>query len=226
MKHVVAIRFQGLLVVLALSGCADLLVATYTARFEESELPIPLIEPMPARVGVYYPPKLIDHEDVRPMIKSEPESHPIAFGLGPPSIQIFDQAFTYSFDEVRRVDMRPPFSVDTADLDAVIEVSLGQLDTDYAPIEYYVTVTYIVTLWGLDGSQLVTWRSTQSSHTDPGIMASALRGSAGHGDFFGKTAADAIGEVAADFMRSFSGQLEVQEWIENLVRQKENISCD
>jgi hypothetical protein len=204
---------------LALSSC------TYTAKIKPPELPTPLVESIPARVGVYYPPELIDHEKVISLLSHDPQGEKILFNLGPPSIEVFDQAFAYSFDDVRRVNSRPPYSTDTPDLDAVVEVRLIR----FAPRhdewnDYTVSVTYAVTLWGLDGSQLGTWQSTQSSELHLDAKGVAVRVVPRHGSDYGKAAADSIGEIAADFLRSFARQPGVQAWIESLERPEENIS--
>ena len=184
---------------------------------------------MPAHVGVYYPPELIDHNELQlvPTISGMSE---ITFELGPASIQFFDQALTYSFDGTHRVMSRPPLAADAPDLDAVIEVNVAGLSASYETAkynissDYNVTVTYVIMLWALDGSKLATWHATESGNLHVGFPMANVRLHTTSGSDFGAAAADAIGKVAADFLRTFSRQPEVQGWIESLERPEENIS--
>lgn len=215
---------------LSLSGC------TLAAKIEVSELPKPLVEPIPARVGIYYPPELIDHEKIIAVNPADEGTVETAFRLGPPSTAVFDQVFTHSFVETGRVDSRPPFSNGTRDFDAIIEVTANHFHVRYVPpvqasslsAEYTASVAYVFTLWALDGSQIANWQSKQASKLDVGFTeaASRLGQLRAHGYYASEATADAIREVAADFLRSFSRQVEVQEWIKTLVIEKKNISDD
>ena len=217
-NHIVTSRLCCLLLSLTLWGC------TYTASVDPQELPTPLVERIPASIGVYYPPELVNHEKVVPLFS---DGQNVAFNLGPPSISVFDQAFSYSFTDVRRVSSRPPFSTDVSDLDAVIEVNIDRFTPQHIDWnEYTVSITYVVTLWQLDGSQLATWRSSQSSNLDLEAMDVAVRVLPRHGSDFGRIAADAIGDVAADFLRSFSRHPSVQAWTDSLERPADITSRD
>ena len=224
MKYIVVKGLLGLTAISLLSGCTSATTKTMALN-----LPTPLIEPMPARVGVYYPQELIDHAETK-AVPTLAETFDITFELGPTTVDFFDQVFSQSFNDTRRITSRSPPTAETMDLDAVIEVNLAELSASYdqskynVSADYNVRVTYKITLWALDGSQLAVWRDTESGSLHVGFPMANIRLYTSAGSNFGAAATDAIGKVAADFLRTFSGQPKVQGWIESLERPEENIN--
>jgi hypothetical protein len=94
---------------------------------------IPLVEPLPLTVGVYYGPAFRIHEST---IKRSGASWVDRYHLrlGPSSVALFDRILEAQFTEVRHVDGPPPLEAGEPQLDAVIEVafhSVGLMSVGY-----------------------------------------------------------------------------------------------
>ena len=115
----------------------------------------PLIDPIEARVGLYYPPELKEalFRDRRPLSSGSEETREYRLRLGPSIMQLFDTVFAAQFREVAHLDVwPPPPGAQRADVAAVLEPHLEQASLDRVALR--------VTLYRPDGTAYGTWSVT------------------------------------------------------------------
>jgi hypothetical protein len=161
----------------------------------------PLMDPIGARVGVYYAPELRDavFKDRRPTASGSEETREYRLRLGPSAVQLFDTAFAAQFKEVAHVENWPPAGAERPDVAAVLEPQLEQASLD--------RVAFRVTLYDPDGTAYGAWTVTgRASGGSPPYDASEA---AGRVEF-------ALRDAAALLLTQFRNQAPVQQWLADI----------
>lgn len=137
----------------------------------ESEFPSPLIEKLPYRVGVYYPPEFSQYK-----YKEESEDRTKwIIESGEAQQDLFDTMLTGMFTEVIPVDQLPPWdSVPNADIILSPSVQEFQytLPRETKIKVYEIWVKYNVQVYTADGNLLADWILTSYGKTPTGFMQS------------------------------------------------------
>ncbi len=159
---------SAVLIALALGGCGTT-YSDYEIDPGNVYDGIPLVEPLPLTVGVYYGPAFRIHEST---IKRSGASRVDRYHLrlGPSSVALFDRILEAQFTEVRHVDATPPLESGEPELDAVIEVAFRSTGL--------MSVGYDLTLYAPTG-QLIAKLEVKSSvyyeHVNEDNVERALR---------------------------------------------------
>ncbi len=137
----------------------------------ESEFPSPLIEKLPYKVGVYYPPEFSQYQ-----YKEESEDRTKwIIESGEAQQDLFDTMLTGMFTEVIPVDQLPPWdSVPNADIILSPSVQEFQytLPRETKIKVYEIWVKYNVQVYTADGNLLADWILTSYGKTPTGFMQS------------------------------------------------------
>ncbi len=159
---------SAVVIVLALGGCGT--------TYSDYEIDpgtvydgIPLVEPLPLTVGVYYGPAFRIHEST---VKRSGASRVDRYHLrlGPSSVALFDRILEAQFTEVRHVDATPPLEAGEPELDAVIEVAFQTVGL--------MSVGYDLTLYSPTGREIAKFDVNSSiyyGHANEENVARALR---------------------------------------------------
>lgn len=132
--------------VLALGGCTSAVVV-------ESEFPVPLVEPTPLAVGLFY------DEDLRNFIHAEalPRSSTWTIDLGDANLAMLDPLYGSMFSITRPLSSLPPPADEVSNIDAVLASTLAeyQFDVPQTNRDEFVEVWLEYRLTLLDGNDLV-----------------------------------------------------------------------
>lgn len=178
-----------------LAGCASQVVV-------ESEFPTPLIEPLPIRMGVMFPPELYN------FIHSEaiPQQSTWTIDLGDANVAMLGPLFDSMFTETQNVSDLP---VESSQVDGVLRSALEKFEFD-VPIgerDEFVEVwmQYRLTLYQPNGELVVEWPVSGYGKAE----LSGRREQAVH-----RAAIVAMREVGATISTKFAEQPEVNYWLE------------
>jgi len=168
----------------------------------------PLVETLPAVMGVYYGPELRGHEQVA---VCESFRHlMLKYRLGEPSVTVFNYVLRGMFRKLVAVSAIPPPPEERAGIDAIIEPRIeGAALPASMQCNISTEVTYGITLYSPAGKQLANWHVSGSSSREPKAFdfqvdrkrAAAVR--------------DALLNAAANFAIGFRDQPGVGSWIES-----------
>lgn len=115
-----SLRASGIgVAALTLAGCASAVVV-------ESEFPVPLVDPVPVSIGLYYEPELRDFIHAEAL----PRSSTWTIDLGDANLAMLDPLFDTLFQSTRELEILPPSANDAADLDGVLSSALQQFQFD------------------------------------------------------------------------------------------------
>ncbi len=184
----------------------------------QPNVPAPVVEPMPAPIGVYYADALRDHGCTG---GEGTLDHGWAVAMGPPSIAMFDGLFAAMFRETETVDTWPGA---TPAPRHVIEVRLREFDGCDArpPIvgAAIVRVGYEAILWSAQGRELTRWRGRgQAGPRDsqdeyvagfPKLHEILTGSYTPEAAYLAALTSMAMRKAAADFVLSFEGNSVVQ----------------
>jgi hypothetical protein len=193
----------------------------------------PLVEPIPARVGIYYSPEFVNHEYCfDASFTQKGEEGDCFISLGPPSIALFDQLFEAIFENTVHVQNKL-FPTDDPDLDAVIEPSITLVsvavpirgpNVEITPHQF--EVNYSFTLYDPKGYQIGSFSAYGSAQETWGDLSKLLfvyeqmftLGSSHSSEniLLGELAEKAMRKAAAEFLISFREDTEVQNWLKDL----------
>jgi hypothetical protein len=131
---------------LALASCTSAVVV-------ESEFPVPLVEPTPLSVGLFY------DEDLRNFIHAEalPRSSTWTIDLGDANLAMLEPLFGTMFSSTRPLSRLPPSADEAGSVDAVLASTLAefQFDVPRTNRDEFVEVWLEYRLTLLDGDSLV-----------------------------------------------------------------------
>ncbi len=146
-------------------------------------VPVPVVEPAPVSVGVFYSETLRNHTCTIGKDYVEIGRHTWKAAMGPPSIAMFDRLLAAMFRKTETADTRPGAAPTPRD---VIEVRLSEFNgCDVRPPIIGTTtvrIGYEAILWSAQGRELTRWQG---------------RGQAGPGDSL------------YDYLETFSGPLQI-----------------
>lgn len=188
-----------------ITGCASQVVV-------EAEFPTPLVEPLPVRMGLIFPPELYN------FIHSEaiPQQSTWTIDLGDANVAMLEPLFDTMFFETSSVSDVPVEPGRAGTLDGVLRTALEKFEFD-VPIgerDEFVEVwmQYRLTLLEPDGSVVTEWPVS-------GYGKAELSGK--REQAVNRAAIVAMREVGATISTQFAEQPEVVYWLE----EKENGSA-
>lgn len=187
----------GMVAVVVLGGCAGAI--THSAKDISATIPKPLVTPLAATVGVYYPPETRDYRYREPFSLTPLAT--VDVRLGSASVPMFDKVAGALFERVVPLDELPTNERPRRDLDAVVQIRVSH----FAEHSGTITVTYETSIYGPTGNTLGQWEVSGSS-SEERIGGGLLRVST----------EEAMREAAAEFVVTFHGQKVVKAWIAGL----------
>lgn len=138
------------LLVLAAAGCSESLTV-------EEAFPLPLIERLPLRVALYYPPAL--KEFVHTELSEADVDWTIR--LGNANIRMLDAVFTSLFTVTQQVSARELAASEMPGHDAVISPNIEKMELALPSVsgnDYYaVWIRYVLDVYDRDGKLIVRW---------------------------------------------------------------------
>lgn len=188
------------LVAVALGGCSSAVVV-------ESSFPTPLVEPLPARVGVFFTDELYDY------IHSEalPQQSTWTIDLGDANVAMLEPLLKTMFVETRMVDGVELTPTERATLDGVIvpELEKFEFDIPFGERDEFVEVwmQYKLTLYRADGRVVIEWPvSGYGKFETGGKRVDAVE----------QAAIFAMREVGATISTKFAEQPDVGYWLQEV----------
>ena len=177
----------------------------------ESEIPTPVIERMPVKIGVFYQDELRNYvseenSDERPKWKID---------SGSSHVYLFEQILSSMFQEVTEV----AGTTAVATVDAVLAPSVAEMQfalpaetkTDF----YEAWVKYDMELYNQDGSRIANWSVTGYGKSSTEFMKSRDKG-------LNAAVNQALRDAGAKFALGFPMIAEISAWLE----QKDQKSAD
>lgn len=190
-------RSLGLLAaaVVVLAGCGKS-GRDYEVKVEAVTEVAPLIEPLPARVGVYYSPEFREFAETRTVHVTDRRDR-YHFELGEPSAALFDWVIPAAFEETLVVRTKPPLSGEGSELDGVIEPRIKGFTL--------TSISYEITLYAPSGE----------------VIASLPADGTYFGQVFGARQAKhamrfAMRDASAAFLVKLSEQPQIKQWLADL----------
>jgi len=156
----------------------------------------PLIEPLPARVGVYYSPEFREFAATRTVHVADRRDR-YHFALGEPSAALFDWVFPAAFETTLVVRSKPPLSGEDGELDGVIAPRIKGFTL--------TSISYEITLYAPSGEVIA---SLPADGTYFGQVFGARRAS--------QAMRYAMRDASAAFLVKLPEQPEIKQWIANL----------
>lgn len=132
------------------------------------EFPPPLIEPLPLRVALYYPPELADY------VYSESSEADMEWTLrlGSANVRMFDAVFRALFTSTQQVTSVATASAELPGLDAIISPSVDTLEislpSQSRTDQYAVWIRYNLDVHAPDGQLVVRWPVSAYGQSDSG----------------------------------------------------------
>ena len=190
-------RTPGLLGValIALAGCGNSSRAFYVEVEAVAEVP-PLIEPLPATVGVYYSPEFRAFAGSK-TVRSRDSVVSYHFALGEPSTALFDWVMPAAFEKTLKVRAKPPLSGGAGDLDGVIEPRINGFTL--------TSISYEITLYAPSGAVIA---SLSANGSYPGEIYGDRRAM--------QAMSTAMRDASAAFLTKVSEQPQIKQWIADL----------
>jgi len=180
-----------------LSGCGS------TQVIVESSFPVPLIEPLPLRMGLMIPDELYNFiypEDI-------PDQSLWTIALGDANVAMLEPLFKRMFLEVTDVE-GVPLAGGAAALDGVIEPKLDKFEFDVPQGErdefVEVWLQYQITVYEPDGATVIQW--PVSGYGKSELLRDAK-------DAVQRAAIVAMREAGATIATKFSEQPQIRQWL-------------
>lgn len=166
-------------------------------------------ELIPITIGVYYSPEFLAYEQKETIAGGSK----VRFAIGEATARFFDQVFAKLFRNVKRVDQRPPMLQTSEAIEAVIEPRIESLTTRNPAFgwagTWNVEITYLFTLYTLEGEPVVTWYVTGIGHN----TSTTFTWVSGGTPLAAEAANRAIEEAARNFLEGFAQVPEVRRWL-------------
>lgn len=181
-----------------ITGCASQVVV-------EAEFPTPLIEPLPVRMGVIFPPELYNFIHAEAI----PQQSTWTIDLGDANIAMLEPLFQTMFFQTTTVSDEPLDASRAGDVDGILRTALERFEFD-VPIgerDEFVEVwmQYRLTLLEPDGDVVTEWPVSGYGKAE----LDGPRERAVH-----RAAIVAMREVGATISTQFAAQPEVAYWLE------------
>ena len=193
----VATGLLGVLAVTYLVGCTS--VVTVEANF-----PVPLVEPLPVRVGLLFDEALTDYE----YYEEIPQQATWMIYLGTANEFMLNGLFDTMFLETRPVDQIPLTSTDLFRLDGVLWPQLEKFEFEVPIIKrdefVEVWMQYRLRLYEPDGALVVEWPVSGYGKAELGNREAALQ----------QATVVAMREVGAAISTRFAEQPQVEYWLQ------------
>jgi hypothetical protein len=198
------VRLGGLTICLAmLAGC------TTTVPIE-TNIPTPLIAPMPVRVAVFYDPSLTDFEHTEDIVGGSDW----VVKLGNANMTMFNKLFASMFQTVVKVDSLEQAFADSQGYDAIITPSIvelqiappSRLGSDF----FEAWVKYRIDAFDNDQKPIVKWVVTGYGKAEPEML--------GGSNALSAATVTAMRDAAANIVIKFKKQPRVREWIDEQER--------
>ena len=156
----------------------------------------PLIEPLPATVGVYYSPAFRAYAGTRTArgLDSLDRYH---LALGEPSTALFDWVMPAAFEKTVVVRAKPPLNGGEEELDGVIEPRITGFTL--------TSISYEITLYAPSGEVIA---SLPANGSYPGVIYGARRAK--------QAMSFAMRDASAAFLTKLSEQPQIKQWIADL----------
>lgn len=134
---------------LFLSGCAR----NYVLKYQDTDLSSSFIEPLPLKIGVYYP------DEFRTYSYTFPRNYGHVFHIGESSVALFNKLLNKMFENVVEVEGIKSTGVLQEDLDAIIEFSvrLASFSFGRRPTKDELMISYRSDLYTPSGKLLTSW---------------------------------------------------------------------
>ncbi len=140
----------AVLLALLATGCAGSVDVSQT-------FPPPLVEPLPLRMAIHYPPGLTGftyHEATN-------ADRDWTVQLGKANTRMFDSVFTALFQETRRISEVPAAAQEMPAFNGIISPAVDafefSLPSQAATDQYAVWIRYTLDVYGPDGQLIVRW---------------------------------------------------------------------
>jgi len=188
------------LVAVALAGCSSAVVV-------ESTFPTPLVEALPARVGLFFTDELYDY------IHSEalPQSSTWTIDLGDANVAMLEPLLQTMFVETRNVNGLDLTPAERESLDGIIvpELDKFEFDIPFGERDEFVEVwmQYKLTLYRTDGRVVVEWPVSGYGKFETG---------GNRVDAVEQAAIFAMREVGATISTKFAEQPDVGYWLQEV----------
>lgn len=193
-----------------LAMCFALLTGCTTTVPIETDIPKPLIAPMPVRVAVYYDPSLMNFEHTEDIVGGSDW----VVQLGNANMEMFSRLFGSMFATVEKVDSLEQAFADSKGYDAIVTPSIVELQI--APpsrlgSEFFeVWVKYRIDAFNNDQKPIVKWVVTGYGKAEPEMLGSS--------DALSAATVTAMRDAAANIVIKFKRQPRVREWIDQQER--------
>lgn len=190
----------AVLCALVLGGCSSAVVV-------ESLFPTPLVEPLPARVGLLFSDDLYDYIHT----ESLPQQSTWTIDLGDANVAMLEPLLQTMFEDARTIDDLPLSSADRASLDGVIEPALEKFEFDipFSSRDEFVEVwmQYRLIVYRPNGEIAAEWPvSGYGKFETGGKRVEAVE----------QAAIFAMREVGATISTKFAEQPDVGYWLEEV----------
>lgn len=138
---------------LLLGGCSGAVTV-------EQDFPVPLVERLPLRVALHYPPALSDYT----YREAPAAERDWTVQLGTANVRMFDSAFSGMFQATQRVTSIDAAAQEMPGLDAIVSPSVDafefSLPEQSATDRYAVWIRYNLDVHGRDGRLIIRWPVT------------------------------------------------------------------
>lgn len=157
------------LLLTGLAGCGPNVVNMQ----ELDTFPSPLVEPLPVRVGVYFPPEFtgFTYHEQRPPSAGGGEW---TIGIGPTQLQVFRAIFGSMFSGMRELDS---LEASASGLDALIVPSVAEfqfaLPADTRATVFEIWIKYDLSIRDTKGVEIGHWQFTAYGKTPTAFLKSS-----------------------------------------------------
>ncbi len=193
----VATGLLGVLAVTYLVGCTSVVTV-------EADFPVPLVEPLPVRVGLLFDEALTNYE----YFEEIPQQATWTIYLGTANELMLNVLFDTMFLETRPVDQMPLTSTDLFRLDGVLWPQLEKFEFEVPIIKrdefVEVWMQYRLRLYEPDGALVVEWPVSGYGKAELGNREAALH----------QATVVAMREVGAAISTRFAEQPQVEYWLQ------------
>ncbi|MEE8093742.1 MAG: hypothetical protein V3T47_05840 [Gammaproteobacteria bacterium] len=193
----VATGLLGVLAVIYLVGCTSVVTV-------EADFPVPLVEPLPVRVGLLFDEALTNYE----YFEEIPQQATWTIYLGTANELMLNVLFDTMFLETRPVDQMPLTSTDLFRLDGVLWPQLEKFEFEVPIIKrdefVEVWMQYRLRLYEPDGALVVEWPVSGYGKAELGNREAALH----------QATVVAMREVGAAISTRFAEQPQVEYWLQ------------
>ena len=175
-----------------------------------TSVPVPLVDVLPLRIGVFLPPELKNYE-----YKEKIANHgEFSVNLGDTQSQLFEQVFRAMFADVKLLDAPEelPEGLDGVLIPMVNQVQITipqQMRSDF----YEVWISYSIELKGPQGKHLHSWSFAaygKANRRNYNNILDRADSALEH------ATADALRDVAGIILFSFTKQAPIQDWLKDV----------